>query len=832
MNSSFPFPQAIEQLKPWLAHYHYDGLRYDEMFTGPNQPRPHYAALYTHLLQQGSNPWRGLFNEVNRQIRDNGVTYNIYGDSEGASRPWMLDPLPLIIPADEWQQIEAAVQQRARLFNHIVSDLYGQQHLLTQGRLPPALILGQPAFLRPAAGITPPQGIYLHLLAVDLARSPDGRWWVISDRTQAPSGLGYALENRLIVSRLYPELFQTLRVRRLAPFFATFRDSLAALAPQREGPTHTVLLTPGPYNETYFEHAFLARYLGFPLVEGSDLTVRDGAVWLKTLLGLRRIQVIVRRLDDDFCDPLEFRADSTLGVPGLMEAVRRGQVLVANVLGSGILETGALAGFLPGLCETLLHESLLMPNVATWWCGEPSARQQALSQMQRLVFKSATPPQRFGPIFGEDLDALGCRQLAATINETPNDFLAQELVALSRAPVLKRHPEPLLEPRSVGLRVFAIATPSGYRVMAGGLARTASEQDVRILSNQRGGGSKDVWVCGEAPDLPLSLLQRPAQVSDLVRSGPGLSSRVVENLFWFGRYTERTDHLARYLRVALSRIAEYSEAPMEWSGLAALGRRLGLLAEPGDQARITAGLLSGIADENLSGSLAAQILHLSRTGFQLRERLSADNWRTLHALSYTLEQQALTPVSLLGAVGLLDRAVSLCMTLSGFALDGMTRDPGWLFLALGRRLERLQFQTQAILEAINMPAEANPEWLLEVSDSIVTYRSRYMARPEWLAVLDLLIADESNPRGLAFQTTSMASYLAQIAALLGPIRAQVDFQIQHQALLALDVGREFRPDSTLLRETLQNLHTAAGILADQLSLQFFSHVDQIVWVSA
>ncbi|CDI01357.1 conserved hypothetical protein [Candidatus Competibacter denitrificans Run_A_D11] len=822
----------MAQPEPWLAHYHYDGLRYDEMFRAQNEARPHYAALYAHLLQEGSKQWRGLFNEVDRQIRDHGVTYNIYGDSEGASRPWMLDPLPLIIPADEWRQIEEAARQRARLFNHIVSDLYGQQNLLTQGQLPPTLILGQPAFLRPAAGVTPPQGVYLHLLAVDLARSPDGRWWVISDRTQAPSGLGYALENRLIVSRLFPDLFQRLRVRRLAPFFATFRDALSALAPNREGPTHTVLLTPGPYNETYFEHAFLARYLGFPLVEGSDLTVRDGAVWLKTLLGLRKIQVIVRRLDDDFCDPLEFRADSTLGVPGLMEAVRRGQVLVANVLGSGVLETGALAGFLPGLCEKLLQESLLMPNVATWWCGEPSAHQEALSQIHRLVFKGATPQRRFGPIFGEDLDAAGCRQLATTVNEAPTEFLAQELVALSRAPVLKRHPEPRLEPRSVGLRVFAVATPSGYVVMPGGLARTASEQDVRVLSNQRGGGSKDVWVCGESLGLPLSLLQRPVGVGDLVRSGAGLSSRVVENLFWFGRYTERTDHLARYLRVALSRIAEYAEAPLEWAGLAALGGRLGLLADAGDQARMTTGLLNGVADKNRPGSLAAQILHLSRTGFQLRERLSADNWRTLHALSYTLEQQAPIPISLLGAIGLLDRAVSLCMTLSGFALDGMTRDPGWLFLALGRRIERLQFQTQAIMEAMKMPSEANPEWLLEVSDSIVTYRSRYMARPEWLAVLDLLITDESNPRGLVFQTTSIGHYLEQIAALLGPIRAQADFQVQHRALLALDIGQEFRPDSVVLRETLHYLHTAAGVLADQLSLQFFSHVGQSVWVSA
>ncbi len=825
-------PPASDQPESWLGQYPYDAVRYDEMFVALNEPRPHYAALHARLRQEGPKQWRGLFNEVDRQIRDNGVTYNVYSDNEGTSRPWLLDPLPLIIPTAEWCGIEQAVIQRARLFNHLLADLYGPQTLLTQGKLPPALILGQPAFLRPAVGITPSQSLYLHLLAVDLARSPDGRWWVISDRTQAPSGLGYALENRLIVSRLFPDLFQKLRVRRLAPFFATFRDSLTALAPKGEGPTHTVLLTPGPYNETYFEHAFLARYLGFPLVEGSDLTVRDGAVWLKTLLGLRRIQVILRRLDDDFCDPLEFRADSTLGVPGLMDAVRRGQVLVANMLGSGILETGALAGFLPGLCEALLQESLLMPNVATWWCGEPSALQDALSQIKQLVFKSATPHRRFGPVFGEDLDAAACQQLAMTVNEAPNEFLAQELVALSRVPVLQRQSEPTLQARSVGLRVFAVATPSGYVVMPGGLARTSSEQDVRILSNQRGGGSKDVWVCGEFASSPVSLLHRPVSVSDLVRSGAGLSSRVVENLFWFGRYTERSDHLARYLRVALTRIAEYTEAPLEWAGLAALGVRMGLLTGEREEVVITTELLNSISDKTVEGGLAAQILHLSRTGFQLRERLSADNWRTLHALAYTLEQQPMVQNALLQAIARLDRAISLFMTLSGFALDGMTRDPGWLFLALGRRIERLQFQIQALMEAINMPEAANPEWLLEVSDSIMTYRSRYMARPEWLAVLDLLIADESNPRGLAFQTSSIGNYLKQIGTLLGPIQGAADFEAQHQSLRALDAERTFRPDSALLRETLQRLHDASGVLANQLSLQFFSHAGQSVWVSA
>lgn len=350
-----------------LAEYSDDDARFDEMFAARGEPRPHYGALYERLLKQTAPQLRELFDDVDRQIRNNGVTYNVYDDEEGAGRPWAMDPLPLIIPAAEWAGVERGVAQRAKLLNSLLADFYGPQTLFQKGRLPPALILGHPGFQRPAFGITPPGGVFLHVLAVDLARSPDGQWWVINDRSQSPSGMGYALENRLITSRLFPDLFCELRVTRLANFFAALRDAIATYAPRDEGRTNTVVLTPGPYNETYFEHAYLARYLGFPLVEGQDLIVRDGCVWLKTLSGLRRVHAILRRMDDDFCDPLELRADSVLGVPGLMDVVRRGNVLLANGIGASVIETGALAGFLPGLCQHLLGEEMLMPSVATWW---------------------------------------------------------------------------------------------------------------------------------------------------------------------------------------------------------------------------------------------------------------------------------------------------------------------------------------------------------------------------------------------------------------------------------------------------------------------------------
>ncbi|NSL53899.1 circularly permuted type 2 ATP-grasp protein [Uliginosibacterium aquaticum] len=814
--------------RQFLAEYPDDSARFDEMFSAPGVPRAHYAALYQRLLGQTAPQLRELFNDTDRQIRDNGVTYNVYDDEEGSGRPWAMDPLPLIIPAAEWAGIERGVQQRARLFNSILADLYGPQQLFHEGRLPPALVLGHPGFQRPAHGIQPPGGVFLHILAVDLARSPDGQWWVVNDRSQSPSGMGYALENRIITARLLPELFRELRVTRLASFFAALRDSIASYAPHDNGLVNTVVLTPGPYNETYFEHAYLARYLGFPLVEGQDLTVRDGCVWLKTLSGLRRVHAIIRRMDDDFCDPLELRADSALGVPGLMDVVRRGNVLLANGIGASVIETGALAGFLPGLSQHLLGEELAMPGVATWWCGETLAMEDALEKVDHLVFKSAVPhPQgrRIEPVFGEDLDEDGRARLAARVRANPRDYYAQELVSISRAPLLDRSHGRKLLARPVGLRVFAVATPEGYMVMPGGLARSASGHDARILSNQRGGGSKDVWVCGETAGAPISLLRRPVEAADLVRSGAGLSSRVVENLFWFGRYSERCDNLARYLRVALTRVTDNVDNPGEWKALAALGKSIGVLPADCKESEAVRPLLRATFDSQHHGGLASHILHLSRTGFQLRERLSSDNWRTLNALAQKIGTKPHERVGIFEALAQIDEYITSFMTLAGFALDGMTRDHGWRFLSLGRRIERLQFQTEAIEAAMKMGVKGNPEWLLEVSDSIVTYRSRYMARPEWIAVLDLLIADDTNPRGIVFQTAGLCDYVERLNASLGDM-PDSGLDALHRRLLALDPGLDFHPGSRALGEAMVTLRAASASLSDQISQHYFSHAEE------
>src|SRR3954469_2622947 len=801
--------------------------RYDEMFAAPLEPREHWRAMLESLGGSPAEHMRERLQSVQDQVRENGVTYNVYADPQGADRPWELDLLPMVLPQDEWAGIEAAVAQRATLLNKILVDVYGEQRLLREG-VPPAVIYGHAGFLRPCVGAKAPGDVMLHHYAADLARSPDGKWWVMNDRTQSPSGAGYALENRIIISRAFPQLFRDLKVQHLASFFATMRDSVAAWAPSNGAAPFVVLLTPGPHNETYFEHTYLARYLGLALVEGSDLTVRDGCVWLKKLSGLKRVHAIVRRLDDDYCDPLELRSDSALGIAGLVDAVRRGNVLVANALGSNLLESSTLFGYLPALAEKILGEPLKMPSVATWWCGEPAALKEVEANIDRLVIKAAFPQLRVEPMFGEDLDERGKKRVISMLRARPHDYVAQELVQLSQAPVWDRTHARRILPRAIGLRVYACATPNGYVVMPGGLTRVASAADARVISMQRGGSSKDTWVEASGPVSTFSLLRREIGPDELVRAGTNLSSRVVENLYWYGRYSERCDGAARLLRVALLRYAEDvpgDDDERAWTVICTLLRHAGVSvgANPSDT-EMAASLRAAIIDDALPG-LAGGARQLARVAANLRERLSLDQWRTVNRLTQALSQRRNKRAALLDLLAELDNAIGSLTTLAGFALDGMTRDPGWRFLSVGRRIERLQWMCTILREALGGPPDMDLTWLLRAADSIITYRARYRARPEWLPVLDLLVRDQANPRSIGFQVHGLFDYTQRLTDLFGEFGDE-RFGDAVATLAGIDPGADLRPGSERLVQLLEGWHDASFRLGEQLGLRFFSHVGE------
>ncbi|WP_159627508.1 circularly permuted type 2 ATP-grasp protein [Massilia puerhi] len=836
-----------------LAHYLAAPDGFDEMLDAAKAPRAHWRAMLANLEHEAPAMMRQRLEMVQRQVRENGVSYNVTADLHGKQRPWDLNVLPLILPHEEWSVIEAAVIQRATLLNRILGDVYGKQEMLAEGLLPSALVHGHAGFLRPCHGMRHHDDVALHLYAVDLARAPDGRWWVMADRTQAPLGAGYALENRSIIAPTFPDLLRKLKVQPLSRFFRTMHDSLVHWgrmcaasgdnpAPLREGEAPLiVLLTPGPRTESYTEQSYLARYLGLPLVEGGDLTVRDGVVYLKTLAGLHRVHVIMRRVDDEACDPLELSGaphNAMLGVAGLTQAAMRGNVLVANSLGSSLLESGALLGFLPALSKRLLGEPLKMPSVATWWCGEPAALDTVIAKLDRLVIKPSFSQLPQAAVFGQDLDGEARAAFIARLRANPDHYVAQELVRLSQAPVWKDSSAPGLQARAVGLRVFACATPNGYVVMPGGLTRVATGPDARVLTMQMGGASKDTWVQARARAEVHRPQQRRITGRDLVREDTNLSSRVAENLLWFGRHAERSDNICRLLRVALQFLFNdrFDQRGAEWPTVEALCIWFGLIdegsrpaaADPSaagpifTDAELESALLLAVVSPTVPG-LARQQQQLHRIAGQLHERFSADNWRALNRMVQPTTLVGERP-SQSGVMTILDDAAAALMTLSGFALDGMTRDLGWRFMSVGRRLERLQFQSVVLQRALAMDANGNLDWLLELSDSSITYRTRYRAQPEWLPVLDLLLLDETNPRSIVFQLNGILGTLTKIAHRKGDCGEQQLAQLK-QELMALDPDRELNHGNALLGDLLHRIGLASAALSEQISVQFFSYTD-------
>jgi uncharacterized circularly permuted ATP-grasp superfamily protein/uncharacterized alpha-E superfamily protein len=831
-------PGPFDDYTPFASHF-------DEAFTARGDSRSHWAPLVASFARSGDDRLANLTQSLARAVQLDGVSYNVYADPKGATRPWPLDPLPVLIPPNEWHEISAGVAQRARLLDRLLADVYGPRTLLAEGLLPPALVFGHPGYLWPCQGVEPPGGNWLHIYAADLARSEDGRWWVIHDRTQGPSGAGYAMQNRLLVSRGLNSLFRGMSIERLAPFFRILRESLTSRAPTKGDAPMVVLLTPGPYNETYFEHSLLSRHLGFPLVEGQDLTVRDERVFLKTLHGLQPVHAILRRLDDDYCDPTELRTDSALGIPGLLGAVRAGNVLVANALGTGLLETTGLQGFLPPVCERLLGEPLALPSVATWWCGEAPALEYVLEHLDSLVIKPAFPSMHMEPVFGHLLDEKEREALAERLRATPRAFQAQEWVRLSTVPTLREHGN--IVPRSVGLRVYALATADGYVVMPGGLARVAHDADDDVVTMQHGGASKDVWIISDGPVSTETLIRPPIAPHELVRATGVVPSRIAENLFWLGRYSERCEMQTRLLRAALARLAETGEGGSRaLDSLTDVCRTLGVLPERDSDddaaesdARATASdseWIAAVFDAQLPCSLLANAQRLQRAGSQVRERLSADNWHALNRMPEIIET---IPVGLSGALEALDRTMLLCVSFAGFAMDDMTRDDSWRFLLLGRRIERLAGLAGLIGSFMREPSELREEgleWLLEAADSIITYRSRYQRQPELLPTLDLVVFDADNPHAIAFQLDVLGRYLRRLGQSYGlafrhdPQRlaqtlAQFDPTRFHNLNLLIEATPGADPIDALANFADEALALAYG-LSDEIGLRFFSHAER------
>lgn len=839
---------------PLLDDYRPFPGQFDEMRTADGGLRPHWNYLIEALRELGPEAIDSRWQEARRLIRDNGVTYNFYGEPEGMARPWELDPLPLLIRGEEWAGLERGLIQRAELLNAVLLDLYGPRSLIEKGLLPPELIDGFPGYLLPCHGTPMAADRPLVLYGVDLTRDASGGWQVIGDRTQTPSGSGYALENRVVLSRVMPSLFRDSHVHRLAGFYRSVRRAMTSIAPRHGDHARVAVLTPGPRNAAYFEHAYLANYLGFNLVQGSDLSVRDGALWLRTLGRLERIDALMRRVDDAGCDPLELDQDSLLGVPGMLQAVRAGNLGVANALGSGVLEHPGLTAFMPSLCEHLLGEELLLANLQTWWCGQRESRDFVIANLDGLVIKPAGNPAGQRCLFGAKLDQEQRANLIAAIRREPHRYVAQQEVHPSTAPA---YIDGVLEPRPFVLRSFLVSEQEGYAVMPGGLSRVALDTDTPMISNQLGGLGKDTWVLASEPERHETLLVSPdasvaASVPAVVQESE-VSSRVADNLFWIGRYAERAEGLVRLLRIVSIQITERSSLADETDADCCLHLLLAALTHqcqtyPGfvgdDAAELLAQpvpeVLSLISDQSRVGALPQTLQALGQAAWSVRERLSSDTWRVTNDIERRQRLLTQAPPRGLGrALDLLDPLVTSLVAFSALTHENMTHNEGWHFLEAGRRLER-GLHTASLLRSTLVTHSPEPgesvlvEAVLGVTDSLITYRRRYQAGTRVGAMLDLVLQDEANPRALAYQIRRLATLVDEMPgnSLSGRrtpaqktlLRLLTELRLAEIDALARPSDDSARRDA--LDTLLTSVETSISSLSDALTAQYFRHEEQ------
>lgn len=789
----------------------------DEMLGPDGRPLAHWRRFLGMLGALGPEELGRRFASADRYMHEAGVYYRTYDEVGGAERPWPLAHMPLLMAPGEWARLSAGLVERAEVLEAILRDAYGPQSLVRTGMLPAAVLAGSPAFLRPMVNAEPERGAHLAFYAADVGRGPDGRWWVLDDRSEAPSGAAYALQNRMAVERSLAAIFRGMRVHRLADFFDAFRRTLAGLA--GESGARIGLLTPGIQNETYFEHAYLARYLGLLLVEGGDLTVREAMAYVRTVKGLQAIDVLWRRLDGAASDPLYLDSASQLGVPGLVRAVRSGNLRVANSLGSGLAQSRALLAFMPGIAEHLLGRAPALPSIATWWCGEEAARRIVLEQFDELLVGPAHDRMALpeglpgGPVPVASLDAGARARLVAAIERRGVDFVGQEMVKLSTMPVWDGR---RLQPRPFLLRVFVARTRYGWKVMPGAFCQVSAGVNPLAISLRAGGQSADVWVIADGPVDSKTLL--PGDHDATVRRHTGaLPSRAGDNFFWLGRYVERTDAALRLLRAYIRRMTDEPDdaAPIQ-GALAAALLELGVLdaldpdAGPMEVARTACDGMPRIVGSAFSAAA------------RVRDRFSPDGWRALRdldALAATPCGPAATENDLTERIG---QSLRLVSAFAGLAQENMSRHSSWLFLEIGRRIERATATARFALRFAGGAMEPlGCDVLLELIDSSITYRQRYSIQASRVTVLDLAVLDPGNPRSVAFQVDRIVEHAAALAGRAGG-DMPVELEAQARRLQSrLAQTRATAVDDDFLEEAMGAVHAIAANVGDS----FFSDQD-------
>ncbi|MBU2712773.1 circularly permuted type 2 ATP-grasp protein [Zooshikella harenae] len=831
----------------WLQQYQQQ-LRpgfLDEMWSGESLCiKPAWQPLIQQLHSLTPRAFEKPRLEAKRLLQENGITYNVHSQTNQYLRSWQLDPLPLVLAEHDWQLLEKGIQQRAFLFDCILQDLYGERRLLKQNVIPPELVFAHPGFQRPCDQVRLAVSHQLMHFAIDLARGADGQFWVLADRAQNPSGAGYALECRMIMNRIIPEALRPITVHRLYHFFQSWRNGLQALVSQHLDDARIVVLTPGPDSDTYYEHAYLATYLGYPLVQGDDLTVRDGKVWLKSLAGLQRVDIILRRTDDLACDPLELQQDSQQGVPGLLQAVRNQTVAINNPLGTSILENPGLLAFLPAITKNLLGESLHLPSIATWWCGQKTALNYVLAHLEQLVIK---------PIFGNEpyyypamMTINEQQQLKRKIKQMPYFYIGQQQPQLATTPTLI---DDKLQPRYYQLRTFLVAEGGAYVALPGGLTRIANNNEGWFQWQTNGGISKDTWILSHEVDRPIRLQPLTPGVMTALSYEGILPSRAAESLFWVGRYIERAEGSSRLLRTIMDRINNQdecaSEADQRCLYVLLTGLTLMTNTQPGftgedvnqQYKQPTPELLSLVRDSERIGSLAQVLAAFLHAAFSVRDLWSSDTWRTIDDIDDILGQLYCPPTDLGDLQNCLDELITTIMAFTGLTAESMPHESGWYLFDLGRRIERSLLQISLTQSCFNQTLDDTVDHLLQEAllvnnESLITHRRRYRALQQMENTLALLILDETNPRALAYQIYRIQRLIDHL-----PRHQQREYSAEQRIILATTTRLRLATANTLaqrgedglphlLLKLLDECNSNLLELANTLHHTYFSHTEQ------
>ncbi|MGJ8656233.1 MAG: circularly permuted type 2 ATP-grasp protein [Akkermansiaceae bacterium] len=751
---------------------------YDECCDSSGELRPHWKEIAKHFDTIQTGAWDTRRAQLDKLIQDYGVTYDLYSEDSGDRGNWSLDMVPNCVDELEMNRIESMLSQRALLLNLTLQDIYGRQSLLKEGNIPPYLVMGNPEYLRPCHGLIGSKQKHIHVYAADIARSQNGDWLVMSDRLESAAGMGYSLEHRSLMSRVFPAMMTESGAKSLQPFINEFCRYVDTLAPRNVESPSIALLSSGPSHPNYFEQSFLARNLGFRLVEGADLTVRNNRLYMKTVSGVEAVDVLLRRVNSAWCDPLELHNHSLLGVPGLVNVIRQGNLTVANGLGCGVAESVAFPALLPRLSRKLLGEPLECPSIATWWCGQARELGYVLANLEKLVVRSTFETPQSPVYYGPNLTKKELSNLAKRIQHKPQGYCAQEAFSLATVPASQGRS---LVPRNFMMRVIMIPTAGGWKIMPGGLTRY-DDDHVTSSSLKNGGHSKDTWVIGDRGDEHRST-QAPvsASVLDSVkrhrRLRDDLPSRTADNLFWLGRYLERTESLARLLKTLSSLLISQASSVTLQTATPFI-TQLPESGDPGDfQLNPEAGILTlveteqrmlqAIYNRSSGASLLSNLDHIERTASALKERLSSDTWLRLLSVCEAAKAEPVVDPNAYDD-NVIHALESILHDLSGFIgtlMENMTRSLGWIYLQVGRRIERSLAIAQLLREAFasgQIEKEGLLEYLLVWADSSITYRRLYLNVMDPGNVLDVVCFDENNPRSLAYQATDIQELMLKL----------------------------------------------------------------------